>query len=140
MALRDHFDQKVEASLRRDIPIITTPHGRVQLTNKGSDSFTNVSPLNAFETCLVEIGGTGGPKRPLLRITGMPGKHVPSNAIVGLLNKMANAVSTTHHFPRPIPSNPAKMNLPSKGIIDTLLLALLDSPNQRLDPRTRHQR
>lgn len=134
MALRDHFDQKVEASLRRDIPIITTPYARVQLTNKGSDSFTNVFALHPFETGLVEISGTGGPKRPRLRITGMPGKHVPSNAVAGLLNKMANAVSTTHHFPRPIPSNPTKMNLPSKGIIDTLLLALLDPPNQRLDP------
>lgn len=91
----DHFDQKVEASLRRDIPIITTPHARVQLTNKGGESFTNVSALAPFETGLVEIGGTGGPKRPLLRITGMPGKHVSSNAVVGLLNKMANAVSTS---------------------------------------------
>lgn len=88
----DHFDQKVEASLRRDIPIITTPHTRTQLTNKGSDPFTNVSALAPFETGLVLIGGTGGAKRPLLRITGMPGKHVPSNAVVGLLNKMANAV------------------------------------------------
>lgn len=103
MALRDHLDQKVEASLRRDIPIVTTPHARVQLTNKGSDSFINVSALHPFETGLVEICGTGGPKRPLLRITGMPGKHVPSNAVVGLLNKMANAVSAAHHSPGPIP-------------------------------------
>jgi hypothetical protein len=95
MSDSDHFDQKVEASLRRDIPIITTPHAQTQLTNKGNESFTNVSALAPFETGLVDIGGTGGPKRPLLRITGMPGKHVPSNAVVGLLNKMANAVRTT---------------------------------------------
>jgi hypothetical protein len=95
----------VEASLRRDIPIITNPHARVQLTNKGSESFTNVSALAPFETGLVEIGGTGGVKRPLLRITGMPGRHVPSNAVVGLLNKMANAVSGTsfyHSNPTPL--------------------------------------
>jgi hypothetical protein len=95
MSSSDHFDQKSEASLRRDIPIITSPHARTQLTNKGSESFTNVSALAPFETSLVEIGGTGGAKRPLLRITGMPGKHVPSNAVVGLLNKMANAVRIT---------------------------------------------
>ncbi|OKO90292.1 hypothetical protein PENSUB_13425 [Penicillium subrubescens] len=94
----DHFDQKVEASLRRDIPIITSPHARTQLTNKGSESFTNVSALAPFETSLVEICGTGGAKRPLLRITGMPGKHVPSNAVVGLLNKMANAIPPTTGF------------------------------------------
>jgi hypothetical protein len=84
MPTSDHFDQKVAASLRRDIPIITTPNARAQLTNKGSESFTNVSALAPFETGLVEIEGIGGRKRPLLRITGMPGKYAPSNAIVGL--------------------------------------------------------
>ncbi|OOQ87037.1 hypothetical protein PEBR_19091 [Penicillium brasilianum] len=91
----DHFDQKVKTSLRRDIPIVTSPHARVQLTNQEHESFTNVSALAPFETGLVEIGGTGGPKRPLLRITGLPGKHVPSTAVAGLLNKMANAIPPT---------------------------------------------
>lgn len=108
MAPRDHFDQNVEASLRRDIPIITTPNARVQLTNKGSDSFTNVSALHPFEMGLVDIGGTGGPKRPRLCITAMPGKHVSSNAVVGLLNKMANAVSHSPLSPDPFPQTPQK--------------------------------
>lgn len=138
MASRDHFDQKVEASLRRDIPIITTPHARVQLTNKGGDSFTNVSALHPFETGLVEIGGTGGPKRPLLRVTGMPGKHVPSNAVVGLLNKMANAVSTV--LPAHTSLKSTKRGTSSRIASLTSLLLPLDPPNKRLDPRTRHQR
>ncbi|KAJ5174263.1 uncharacterized protein N7482_000140 [Penicillium canariense] len=92
---KDHFDQKVEASLRRDLSIITTPHARVQLTNK-DDSFTNVFALAPFETGMVEVAGTGGPKRPLVRVTGMPGKHVPCNAVVERLNKLAHAIPPTN--------------------------------------------
>lgn len=89
---RDHFDQKVEASLRRDLPIITTPHAHSHLTSKGADSFTNVSALDPFETATVDIKDSAAPRRQL-RITGMPGKHVPSNSIAESLNSLANAVS-----------------------------------------------
>ncbi|KAI2795250.1 hypothetical protein POX_a01855 [Penicillium oxalicum] len=88
----DHFDQKVEACLRRDVPIITTPHARAQLIDRSDDSFTNVSALRPWEVGLVEIGGTGGTKRPLLRITGTPGQHVPRNTVAELLNKWAQAI------------------------------------------------
>jgi len=43
----DHFDQEVEQSLRRDLPIITTPHAKQHLTSKGdSESFTSVHALD----------------------------------------------------------------------------------------------
>jgi hypothetical protein len=99
---RDHFDQKVEASLRRDLPIITTPHAHSHLTNKGADSFTNVSALDPFETATVDIKDSAGPRRQL-RITGMPGKHVPSNSIAESLNSLANAV-----HPPPPPRHPSQ--------------------------------
>ncbi|GES66794.1 beta-lactamase-like protein [Aspergillus terreus] len=92
---RDHFDQKVEASLRRDLPIITTPHAHSRLTNKGADSFTNVSALDPFETAIVDIKDSAGPRRQL-RITGMPGKHIPSNSIAESLNSLANAIPPTN--------------------------------------------
>ncbi|KAL5362025.1 Metallo-hydrolase/oxidoreductase [Aspergillus floccosus] len=91
----DHFDQKVEASLRRDLPIITTPHAHSHLANKGADSFTHVSALNPFETAIVDITGSAGPRRQL-RVTGMPGKHVPSNSIAESLNSLANAIPPTN--------------------------------------------
>jgi hypothetical protein len=94
---RDHFDQKVEASLRRDLPIITTPHAQKHLISKNADSFTNVSALDHFESGIVEMGGTTGPGRYRVRVTGMPGKHVPSNSIVESLNALVNAVSTIHY-------------------------------------------
>ncbi|KAJ6105115.1 hypothetical protein N7523_010189 [Penicillium sp. IBT 18751x] len=92
----DHFDQKVEASLRRDLLIVTTPHARSHLMNKNADSFTNIFALDPFESGMVEIGCTAGPKRCRLRVTGMPGKHVPSIPIVEKLNGIANAIPPTN--------------------------------------------
>lgn len=54
---RDHSDKKVEASLRRDFPIVTTAHAHRQLTDKSADSFTKVSVLDPFESTMVESGG-----------------------------------------------------------------------------------
>ncbi|QQK46257.1 UPF0173 metal-dependent hydrolase [Penicillium digitatum] len=51
----DHFDDRVEASLRRDLPIITTPHAEKHLTSKQQDPFTSVSVLNPFEQINVSI-------------------------------------------------------------------------------------
>jgi len=88
----DHFDRKVEASLRRDLPIITTSHAHSQLTNKGTDSFTNISALDAFQSIMVDIGAHVIPGRCQLRITAMPGKHVPSNSVVESLNSIVHAI------------------------------------------------
>lgn len=93
MIHRDHFDQEVETSLRRDLPIITTPHAQAQLTNKAGDSFTKISALDHFESTMVDIGGSASLGRHRLRVTGMPGKHVPDNSVVESLNAVVNAVS-----------------------------------------------
>jgi hypothetical protein len=53
---RDQFDKKLEASLRRDLPIVITPHAHKQLTDKFAASFTNVSALDPFESTMVESG------------------------------------------------------------------------------------
>ncbi|KAL8710554.1 MAG: hypothetical protein Q9225_007270 [Loekoesia sp. 1 TL-2023] len=91
----DHFDQKVEASLRRDLPIITTPHAKEQLTSKKSseEAFTAVHDLDVFQDILVDIEGKG--KKPAVKVTGMPGKHVPPG-VVGTLNDFINAVPPTN--------------------------------------------
>ncbi|OQE43508.1 hypothetical protein PENCOP_c003G04363 [Penicillium coprophilum] len=91
----DHFDQKVEASLRRDLPIITTPHAKEHLTSKKQDPFTSVYALDPFEQIEVNIEGTKDPGQPGLRVTGMPGKHVPSN-LVEKLNTLVNVFPPTN--------------------------------------------
>lgn len=97
----DHFDQKVEASLRRDLPIITTPHAKEHLTSKkGEDgeAFTAVHDLDFFEDMLVDVeggDGKGAKKQPAIKVTGMPGKHVPPG-VLGTLNDLMNAVPPTN--------------------------------------------
>ncbi|KAL9023197.1 MAG: hypothetical protein Q9196_007346, partial [Gyalolechia fulgens] len=101
----DHFDQQVEESLRRDLPIITTPHAKEHLTGKkGGDeeAFTAVYDLDFFEDMLVDVEGSGGVeddgkggKRPAIKVTGMPGKHVPPG-VLGTLNDLINAVPPTN--------------------------------------------
>ncbi|PLN76235.1 beta-lactamase-like protein [Aspergillus taichungensis] len=92
----DHFDQVVEASLRRDLPIITTPHAKSHLTRKGADSFTDVSALDPFESQMIHIKNTLGPRPSRLRVTGMPGKHVPESSVVEYLNATAHAIPPTN--------------------------------------------
>ncbi|KAI4145430.1 MAG: hypothetical protein LQ340_006292, partial [Diploschistes diacapsis] len=93
----DHFDEKVESSLRRDLPIITTPHAKSHLSNKGSgESFTAVTALDFWESATVRIEGeqrqgtTAG-----IQVTGMPGKHVPPG-VLATLNDLVQAVPPTN--------------------------------------------
>src|SRR5436305_10746097 len=91
--LSDHFDQEVEASLRRDLPIITTPHAKDVLTSKGAeDSFNQVYDLGFFESMMVNLSspGTSG-KVPQTKVTGMPGKHVPTGFLEAV-NDLVHAV------------------------------------------------
>ncbi|KAJ5544514.1 hypothetical protein N7535_007087 [Penicillium sp. DV-2018c] len=92
----DHFDRKVEASLRRDLPIITTPHAKDHLTAKKDESFTSVHALDPFEQMNVDIKGTAGPTQPRLRVTGMPGQHVPPGGVLQKLNELAKAIPPTN--------------------------------------------
>jgi len=89
----DHFDQKVEASLRRDLPIITTPHARQCLTSKGPvESFTNVHELDVWQQMLLDIRGENSQsKQPRMRVTAMPGKHVKPK-MMQMLNDLVKAI------------------------------------------------
>lgn len=77
--------------MRRDIPIITTPHAKKHLTS-GDDRFTSVFAIDPFEQIDVDIQGPQGVKKPGLRVTGMPGKHVPPNRLIEGMNTLVNAV------------------------------------------------
>ena len=96
----DHFDELVEASLRRDLPIITTPHATSHLSSKGDgESFTNVHALDAWEDMFVNIDSqsatSDSSKKPRLRVTGMPGKHVP-DGMISTVNDLLGAVPPTN--------------------------------------------
>lgn len=99
----DHFDEKVENSLRRDLPILTTPHAKhhLQEAKSAEESFTDVYDLDFFESCLVTIpceGGKAGasnPKCPAIKVTGMPGKHVPDGPM-STANDILAAVPPTN--------------------------------------------
>ncbi|KAJ5296129.1 hypothetical protein N7508_010950 [Penicillium antarcticum] len=80
-----YFDPKIEASLRRDIPIVTTPQVKTHLISKDQELFTSVSALRPFEHVDIYIQGTDGPKQPRLRVTGMPGKNVASKRVLQAL-------------------------------------------------------
>ena len=100
----DHFDEKVESSLRRDLPIITTPHAKHHLhENKSAEEkFTQVYDLDFFDSCLVSIppnkttsSSSESSKVPAIKVTGMPGKHVPDGAL-SVANDLLSAVPPTN--------------------------------------------
>jgi L-ascorbate metabolism protein UlaG (beta-lactamase superfamily) len=91
----DHFDKIVEDKLTRDIPIITTPHAHQCLTSKGEDSFTNVHALDFWETLVLDVEGGDGEKKQSLKITGVPGKHVPPGPL-NVVNDLLGAVPPTN--------------------------------------------
>lgn len=98
----DHFDQKVEESLRRSLPIITTPHAKEHLASKGEgEAFSEVYDLDFFDSMYVDIkksGTTSTPvekKVPAIKVTGMPGKHVPPGPLA-TMNDLVGAVPPTN--------------------------------------------
>ncbi|KAI5271447.1 Metallo-hydrolase/oxidoreductase [Aureobasidium subglaciale] len=98
----DHFDEKVEASLRRSLPIITTPHAKDHLTSKGEDeSFSQVYDLDFFQSMYVDIRKSGttheasNKRVPAVKVTGMPGKHVPQG-MLSKANDLLGAVPPTN--------------------------------------------
>ncbi|KAK7970765.1 beta-lactamase-like protein [Apiospora saccharicola] len=82
----DHFDQKVEASLNRLFPIITTPHAKKCLTSLKDEPFGRVTELDFFESVMLHTG-----LKPVIRVTGTPGKHVPPGALAAA-NEFLQAV------------------------------------------------
>lgn len=93
----DHFDQKVEAELRRDLPIITTPHAHKHLSEKDQgEAFTSVHALDNWEDMFVELTSQSASSRqPRLHVTGMPGKHV-GDGLLAKANDILGAVPPTN--------------------------------------------
>lgn len=94
----DHFDEKVEASLRRDLPIITTPHAKSHLSEKKGDDekFTCVYDLDHWESSLLTLPSSdSSTSTPTIRVTGMPGKHVPPG-LLAKANSLLGAVPPTN--------------------------------------------
>lgn len=97
----DHFDRLVEDSLNRNFPIVTTPHAKGCLTSSSrSEPFQSVYALDFFESMLLECrdsikSETDESVRPAIKVTGMPGKHVPPGPI-SKLNDILNAVPPTN--------------------------------------------
>ncbi|OJD29365.1 metallo-hydrolase oxidoreductase [Diplodia corticola] len=96
----DHFDQDVEASLRRSLPIVTTPHAKRHLTTKpASESFTHVFDLDFFDSMFLDVKRPAEQGRvPAIKVTGMPGKHVPPGPAGALkaVNELLQAVPPTN--------------------------------------------
>lgn len=93
----DHFDQEVEEKLRKSIPIVTTPHAKSCLTSKGDDSFTNVHDLDFWDSILMDVATNkiDGGRKPGVKVTGMPGKHVPPGPLAAA-NDLLGAVPPTN--------------------------------------------
>ncbi|EAU80968.1 hypothetical protein CC1G_03144 [Coprinopsis cinerea okayama7 len=99
----DHFDRLVEDSLRRDLPIITTPHAHHHLAEAkpGGEAFTSVYSLDFFESLFIDFknqSAASGAKQPLIKVTGMPGKHVPPGPahILSAANELLGMVPPTN--------------------------------------------
>ena len=87
----DHFDKLVEDKLRRDIPIVTTPHASYHLTTaqyKG-EPFTALTAPDTWQAADISAGDAR------LRVTAMPGKHVPTG-LTETVNKALGAVPPTN--------------------------------------------
>ncbi|CAO2648915.1 Nn.00g098640.m01.CDS01 [Neocucurbitaria sp. VM-36] len=95
----DHFDREVEEKLSRGLPIITTPHAHECLTSKGEDSFKNVHALDFWDSVVLDVDATnkttGSGQKPSIKITGMPGKHVPPGPL-SVANDLLGAVPPTN--------------------------------------------
>jgi L-ascorbate metabolism protein UlaG (beta-lactamase superfamily) len=103
----DHFDEHVESHLRRDLPIITTPHAKQCLgpEKKGEqEAFTAVTPLDFWNSAIFEVtaseGASNAPNglRPHVKVTGMPGSHIPPGPLnlAANLNEFLGAVPPTN--------------------------------------------
>lgn len=91
----DHFDRLVEDSLNRDFLIVTTPHAHRCLTSK-NEPFRNVEPLDFFDHLeLKNECSKAGEPLPVIKVTDMPGKHVPPGPLAAV-NNVLGAVPPTN--------------------------------------------
>ncbi len=109
----DHFDQEVEASLRRSLLIITTPHAKSHLAHKTgeNEAFTTVHELDTFQSLIVNIyrDFSGGSSASAIKVTAMPGKHVPQG-VLGTPNDLVRAVGSRYAEIRRSPNNICSTN------------------------------
>lgn len=114
----DHFDREVERRLSRDFPIVTTPHARRCLTDgkyrsarREGGSFKEVHELDFWESLMVHVDGGDAAarghkgsigaeeerttKKPVVKVTGMPGKHIPPGPL-SVANDLLSAVPPTN--------------------------------------------
>ncbi|KAI0327310.1 Metallo-hydrolase/oxidoreductase [Cubamyces sp. BRFM 1775] len=91
----DHFDKLVEDRLRRDLPIVTTPHAQHHLTaaQAKGEPFTAVTALDTWQAADIHAIGDAGDSR--LRVIAMPGKHVPAG-FTETVNNVLGAVPPTN--------------------------------------------
>ncbi|KAA8905552.1 beta-lactamase superfamily domain-containing protein [Sphaerosporella brunnea] len=96
----DHFDEQVEFSLVRSLPIVTTPHAHTHLAYKEGEgeSFTEVHALDHFESGILPVATPGVTGGQAIKITAMPAKHVlPGPAhILEKANELLGAVPPTN--------------------------------------------
>lgn len=93
----DHFDPLVEDALNRDFPVVTTPHAKTHLVSgrAGKDPFRNVTELDFFESLILLAPRMDHKRRPVVKVTAMPGKHVPPGPL-SVANKIIRAVPPTN--------------------------------------------
>lgn len=95
----DHFDEKVEESLRRDLPIVTTPHAKECLVDQkeAGEKFSAVTDLDFWESCVIGIegGDLEKGKRAAIKVKGVPGKHAPPGPL-NAINELLHAVPPTN--------------------------------------------
>ncbi|KAK3991090.1 putative metal-dependent hydrolase [Cladorrhinum sp. PSN332] len=91
----DHFDRKVEDSLNRQFPIITTPHAKQCLTSDTKqEPFRNVHALDVFQSLELPVTGDDD-KKARVKVTAMPGKHIPPGPL-SVANDLLGAVPPTN--------------------------------------------
>src|SRR5690606_159939 len=87
-----------ESELRRDLPIVTTPHAHHHLSNKpGDEKFTNVHPLDTFESLYLDVDQPEtkeAGRKEAIKVIAMPGKHVPPGpgGVFEMVNDLLGAV------------------------------------------------
>ena len=94
----DHFDKHVENVLNRQFPIVTTHHAHGCLTSSGikDQPFQQVTALDVFESSLIHIDPPSSKaKQRVVKVTGMPGKHVAPGAL-SAVNDLLGAVPPTN--------------------------------------------
>ncbi|KAI1300490.1 Metallo-hydrolase/oxidoreductase [Xylaria venustula] len=119
----DHFDRMVEERLSRDLLVVTTPHAKgcltsaARYTGSGEDGgpFRAVHDVDNFESLMLHLDGSEqghadrGGKVPTVKITGMPGKHVPPGPLAAA-NNLLGAVPPTNGWLLEMAWSPASGN------------------------------